>query len=247
MTDLTESIIELGALALRFGRIDRTACYHADRVTPESDADHTIMLGWLACPLAALWYPDLNPGLVAQFALIHDAPEVYAGDTPTLRLTAEVAATKAEAEQEAIRRLDTQFLPTLPYFTHMIGAYESQVLPEARFVRALDKILPKIVHLLDGATGLIEQGMDAAELTERMGRQRVDMAGYAGEFRELLDLHAELTRRVAELLSTKTASTCPCRAWAGDIRVPRPNGHHPLCDTTGRRREVVTASSWTES
>lgn len=204
--ELLDSIIGLGGLALRFGRIDRTACYHPDQVTPESDSDHTVMLGWLAPALAFQWYPDLNVGLVAQLALIHDAPEVYAGDTPTLRLTAEIAATKNAAERAATDQLSREFGETLPYFPALIRLYEEQEIPEARFVRALDKCLPKIVHLADNAHGLIEQGMNAAELVERMTVQRADMADYAGEFGELLKLHAALTNRVARLL-THTWST----------------------------------------
>lgn len=37
----------------------------------------------------------------------------------------------------------------------------------------------------------------------------------------------------------RRAPTCGCLTWAGDIRVPRPNGHHPLCDGTGQHRRVV--------
>src|SRR6266851_2925642 len=54
---LADAVAELGGLALAFGRIDRTACYHPDQVTAESDTDHTVMLAWVAPSLAALLYP----------------------------------------------------------------------------------------------------------------------------------------------------------------------------------------------
>lgn len=86
--DLAEAVIDLGRLALAFGRIDRTACYHPEGDMRESDTDHTVMLGWIAPALAAGLYPGvLDPGLVASYALVHDAVEVFAGDTPTLRIT----------------------------------------------------------------------------------------------------------------------------------------------------------------
>jgi 5'-deoxynucleotidase YfbR-like HD superfamily hydrolase len=195
-TDLADALVDLGRLALAFGRIDRTAVYHPDRVTPESDTDHTVMLGWLACALASRCFPQLDVGLVAQFALVHDAPEVYAGDTPTLRITPAGRAAKAAREQAALTRLRGEFAARLPWFPGAIAAYERQILPEARFVRGLDKILPKIVHLLDGCTGLHEQRMDQAELTEVFNRQREDMTRYVGEFTTLMDLHAELVARV---------------------------------------------------
>lgn len=194
--ELTAAVVELGRLALTFATIDRTAVYHTDRVTPESDTDHTVMLGWLACAIAARCFPHLDLGLVAQFALIHDAPEIYAGDTPTLRITTEGRAAKAAREHAALGRLHREFDPTLPWFPTAIAAYETQHSPEARFVRGLDKVMPKIVHLLDGATGLIEQRMCRTELAGVFRRQRADMATYCGEFTELMDLHAELVTQV---------------------------------------------------
>lgn len=196
--ELAAALVDLGGLALAFGRIDRTAVYHPDGVTPESDTDHTVMLGWLACAFAARCYPRLNLGLVAQFALIHDAPELYAGDTPTLRISDQGRAAKADREHAALLRLAAEFGNRLPWFPEAIAAYEAQRVPEARFVRGLDKILPKIVHLLDGATGLVEQRMTRTELIDVFTRQRADMAGYVGEFTELIDLHAELAAWVVD-------------------------------------------------
>lgn len=198
---LTDALIDLGRLALAFGLIDRTACYHADKVTRESDADHTVMLGWLAPALAARCFPELDQGLVAQFALIHDMAEVYAGDTPTLRINAGGRAAKAAREHQAVRRIVTKFGHVLPWVSSTLLLYEQQDEPEARFVRGLDKCLPKIVHLLDGATGLREQGMGSAELADVLKRQHADMEIYAGEFGELMALHAELTDRVVSLVA----------------------------------------------
>jgi putative hydrolase of HD superfamily len=194
---IADALIDLGRLALQFGRIDRTAVFHPDGVTPESDTDHTVMLGWAACALAARCFPQLNLGLVAQFALIHDAPEVYAGDTPTLRIDDDGRAAKAAREQAATDRIWAEFRgERLPWFPVMIVLYEAQQIPEARFVRGLDKVLPKIVHLLDGCTGLVQQGMGRAELAEVFARQEADMASYVGEFVALMDLRTELVDRV---------------------------------------------------
>lgn len=196
--DLADAVTDLGRLALAFGRVDRTAVYHPDGVTPESDTDHTVMLGWVACSLAAKYFPALNVGLVAVFALVHDAPEVYAGDTPTLRIDQAGRAAKAEREAAATARLTRDFA-RLPWLPNLISAYEQQEIPEARYVRGVDKILPKIVHMLDGCAGLIDHGMDSAELSVVFDRQATDMATYAGEFTELMDLRAELVDRTVRL------------------------------------------------
>ncbi|HYQ66157.1 HD domain-containing protein [Actinophytocola sp.] len=195
---LADSLVDLARLALAFGRVDRTAVYHPDQTTPESDTDHTVMLGWAACALAATWFPQLDVGLVAQFALVHDAPEVYAGDTPTLRITDAERAAKARREAAAVDRLAAEFTHQLPWFPNTLRVYEQQQLPEARFVRGVDKVLPKLVHLLDHCTGLVQQQMTRDELTDVFDRQRTDMHRYVGEFTTLMDLRDELVRRVLD-------------------------------------------------
>lgn len=209
MADLADALLDLARLALQFGQIDRTAVYHPDGVTPESDTDHTVMLGWAACSLAARCYPHLDLGLIAQFALVHDAPEVYAGDTQTLRIDAEGRAAKAAREAAAIDRLDDEFGDRLPWFPEAIRLYEAQQLPEARFVRGLDKVLPKLVHLLDGCAGLREFGVNRTELRATFDTQATDMNRYVGEFIALMDVRAELVDRVLarpELTSERHAS-----------------------------------------
>lgn len=204
MTDikaLADALVDLGRGALEFGAINRTAVYHPDRVTPESDTDHTVMLGWCACAMAASCFPHLDVGLVAQFALVHDAPEIYAGDTPTLRISDAGRKAKAERERVAIHRIADEFVTRLAWLPAVILLYEDQFFPEARFVRALDKVMPKIVHLLDGCTGLIEQHMGRVELAAMLTKQRADIATYAGEFVELIQLHAELGDRVLARLA----------------------------------------------
>jgi putative hydrolases of HD superfamily len=195
-SELTDAVIYMAELALRFGKIARTACYHPDKTTRETDTTHTVMLGWIACALASRHYPELDPGLVAQFALVHDAPEVHAGDTQTLRISPEERAAKKVRERAAGEQLWEEFGELLPWLPACVGVYEAQKLPEARFVRALDKSLPKIVHLLDGMTGLREFGFTHDELSALLSTQLADVASYAGEFAELLDIRQELSTRL---------------------------------------------------
>jgi hypothetical protein len=118
-----------------------------------------------------------------------------------LRIDAAGREAKARREREAVHWIWAQFVDTLPWITRTLVEYEEQERPEARFVRAVDKILPKVVHLLDGAKGLVEEHMTAAELREVFGRQATDMQAYAGDFPELLDLRAELVERTIALLA----------------------------------------------
>jgi putative hydrolase of HD superfamily len=79
----TSKVIELAQLCLRFGRVDR-ATTHEDGQRHETDTDHTVMLGVIACAFASSCGLDLDIGKVAQFALVHDLVEAHAGDTNTL-------------------------------------------------------------------------------------------------------------------------------------------------------------------
>jgi putative hydrolases of HD superfamily len=178
-SQVADAVIELAELALAFGRIDRTGPCHPTG-EPESDSDHTVMLCWVAPSLADLinarrGYECLNVGLVTQFAAVHDAVEVYAGDTTTIRITQEELAAKEDREGVAAAKLRAQFRGRLPWFVAMVGRYESQFQREARFVRAVDKVLPKIVHLLDGLSVATNQGLTRSEFVSLVKRQRSDM------------------------------------------------------------------------
>jgi putative hydrolase of HD superfamily len=214
---LADAVTDLGRVALTFSAVNRTAVYWPDGATPESDTDHTVMLGWVACSLAARYFPMLDLGLVAQFALIHDAPEVYAGDTPTLRIDQAGRALKAAKEAAAVRRLHTEFGETLPWLPSLLAAYEEQQLPEARYVRGVDKILPKVVHILDGCAGLIDHGMGSAELATVFTEQQASMATYVGEFAELMALRAELVDRTMRLRTTLEQGEKPDAARIAEV------------------------------
>ncbi len=195
-----EAMVDAGRLVLAFGRVNRIT-YHPDGITPESDTDHTVMLGVIACAVAAQHFPQLDLGLIAQYALVHDLVEAYAGDTPTLQLpTADARTAKRAREHAAYERIVTEFGRSLPWIPVMIGAYENLALPEARFVKALDKLMPKITHLLNDAIVIRDQGMSRADLTARLDAQVAEMKEYAADFPALFDLYAELTYRLLALV-----------------------------------------------
>jgi 5'-deoxynucleotidase YfbR-like HD superfamily hydrolase len=190
-------LVEVADLALRFGEINRTALFHRDQTTREDDAEHTVMLGWLAPALAERLYAhslSMDVDFVAAMALVHDMPEVIAGDTPTIRIDDASRAAKADRETSAARQLVDMFDRSLPWLSEMVRIYEMQQHVEARFVRAVDKIVPKLVHLIDGGAGLRDHHVTRAEFREMVRAQRAEP--YMAEFPELLDLHRALCDRV---------------------------------------------------
>ena len=130
---------------LRFARVERVT-YHEDGVRPETDSDHTVMLAVMACDFAP---PELNRGRIAEFAIAHDLVEAYAGDAQTLTIDAAGKAAKADREHEALNRILAEFGAS-SWIGLTLLAYEAQVEPEARYVRVMDKVLPKLTHLFNG-------------------------------------------------------------------------------------------------
>ncbi len=206
MSTLAETVIALGRLSLDFGRVDRIT-YHPDGETLESDTDHTVMLGLVACAFAAR-FPVLNLdlGLVAQFALVHDVVEVYAGDTPTLRINDDQRASKAEREEAALARIRDEFT-ALPWLAAMIGRYEERTEAEARYVKALDKLLPKITHILNGGKTLRDQGFTPDELRARYDQQMDELLVYAADFPALFHLRILLLDHVYETVQLAAAGS----------------------------------------
>lgn len=161
-------------IILSFGHIHRLTKDAEGR--PESDTTHSLMLAFVACDLAMRENEHrdlpLNLERVLIFALVHDLCEVYAGDTPTLReLSADGQADKDAREAAALDRLQEE-LVDMPWIADAIAEYESQRRPEARLVKAADKLLPRLTHVINGGLVLREQGVSLDEVATRIERQR---------------------------------------------------------------------------
>lgn len=195
--NLADAVTNLGLLTLKFGEVNRIT-FHADGTTPEADTTHTVMLGLVACALAK--EVGLDTGRVAQYALVHDLPEVYAGDTPTLRaLSTDAKADKKTREHDAYVRILNEFGLTLPWVDRTIATYERQESREARFVRAVDKLLPKITHVANGCTTLLAESVGYDELVARYELQERELKEYADDFPVVFELRAALVGRVLDM------------------------------------------------
>jgi putative hydrolase of HD superfamily len=177
----TDDLLRLASLVLRFGRVERTT-FHEDGRTRETDTQHTVMLGLLACAFAERHAPGLDRGLVAQFALVHDLVEAYAGDTPMFALVTEADhQAKATREAAALSQIASSFDAAVPWLAATIRSYEALDTPEARLVKAMDKLLPKLTYLHNG-------GIDAYHaapgyiLREDFSAQRAKVEKWAGEW-----------------------------------------------------------------
>ena len=187
--EVSKAVVELVKLALVFSRVDRVT-YHDDSMTRESDSDHTVMLALIACAYAEHFYKDpLDIGKVAQFAIIHDLVEAYAGDTDSLGITAESKLDKNLREEQALLRIHEEFDATFPWLTATIEEYDTLGSKEARFIKLLDKAMPKITNILNNGKRLLEGGKTKEQTEKLFEDQMVHYTEtYGEEFPEIIEL-----------------------------------------------------------
>ncbi|MDB4991986.1 MAG: metal dependent phosphohydrolase, putative hydrolase of superfamily [Parcubacteria group bacterium] len=135
-------------LMTAFGKVERVYKLPAsDR--RENDQEHSFLLAMTAWYLIESNNLSLSLEKVLKYALAHDVVEVYAGDTYIYSTDQEQLSSKPGREAAAAERLSKEY----PEFTGMHEAntaYVKREDTEARFVYALDKILPLFLIRADG-------------------------------------------------------------------------------------------------
>ncbi len=160
--------LNLGDIAMRFAAVERVPRYTAE--TRENDAEHSYMLALVATEIAAEYFPHLDNGLITQFSIVHDLLELEteSGDVATFGISDEQLAAKAAAEHAVLDRL----LSRLPRKTGLLlQAYEEQDLPEARFVRLIDKFMPLIVDILGPGSQVMHEDYATYSLEQLVSTQ----------------------------------------------------------------------------
>ena len=121
----------LMAEALGLKGVTRAGWVRAGVEAPESVAAHSwgmALLALLDCP------PELDRERVLSLCLLHDLPEVRVGD-----LTPHDGVSKTEKAQREARAADG-LLAAHPRLRALVAEYAEGQTPEARYVRALDKV-----------------------------------------------------------------------------------------------------------
>lgn len=188
-SDSAHSVLQLAALSGRLALEDRSNVAHTTG-RAENVAEHSLMLAIVAPVLAEEFYPDLDANLVTRFATIHDAVEAYVGDTPTLRVDDTMLQEKYAREEKGVAQLLKEFAD-LPGFTKVISDYEDQKIPEARFVRMLDKIMPVAIHFNQGGSVLTGHST-AQDLKQRAVLKEAAFLKEYPDFERIIALRTEL-------------------------------------------------------
>ncbi|MGC1176849.1 MAG: HD domain-containing protein [Candidatus Saccharimonadales bacterium] len=115
----------------------------------ENDVEHSFGLALTCWFLAPKIAPHLNLEKILIYALAHDIVEVHSGDT--FAFDAEAVSQKADSEDQALRRLCSDW-PDFSELTDAAAGYKEKRDAEARFVYTIDKLLPSIMTKLDDDT-----------------------------------------------------------------------------------------------
>jgi putative hydrolase of HD superfamily len=231
---LAADTVRLGALALQFGRVNR-ATFHEDGERPETDTDHTVMLGLVAASLAEKLRPmrvwsqskrepservylhsinGLSTARIAEFAVVHDLVEAYAGDTNSFGISAEGRDEKEVREAAALKRIRAEF-QCFAWIDQTITAFELQVEPEARWVKYLDKALPKITHILNHGATMQRRGITSVAMMETVHKQ---IEALAKKYPEFPDVHALLGALAGKLEAVVDSNAPSARTGFEGVR-----------------------------
>jgi putative hydrolase of HD superfamily len=140
-------LIELQQLLLQFQAIDRALFIPGRGTRHENDVEHSYNLA-VAAWFLAQHFPELDRSEVIKSALVHDMVEIHAGDTFIFH-NPEGMATKKEREDAALAKLAEDWAD-FPDLIETLHRYEARDTAEARFVYALDKVMPAIMNYLQG-------------------------------------------------------------------------------------------------
>lgn len=196
-SDAANIALGMSNLAHRLANEPRTRLEHPDG-RAENVAEHSLALSKVAPELASLLYPTLDQNLVARYATLHDDVEAYVGDTATDFISEKALRQKKIREANGTSRLRQEY-SSLPTYINLIDTYEAQVVPEARFVRLVDKIMPILFHFTN-AGKVLKRKYDRTTYLDPNSRSPTNekLLEEYPEFEKLVSLRKELTKLMAD-------------------------------------------------
>lgn len=195
---IAEETLYLGGFSAWYSRVYRATIHDDGR--KESDVEHSFMLGLVSVNLAERLYPQLDRGLISQFAYVHDMTKAITGDTPTFGISDEDRARKEHEELEAQKILVNE-LPD-PW-SGLLERYTEQEEPEARFVRLVDKLMPALMHIHGGGRRTFEENYGVKNETDfwkMRGDRSEELRELYPEFPKIHDLSDELLQYATNVM-----------------------------------------------
>lgn len=155
-------LAELHELLLQFQAVERHVCYADKNIErAENDAEHSYSLTITAWFLSR-HFPELDQNTVISISLAHDLVEVHAGDTSVFADNKTLAG-KAERESQALSQLADEWAD-FPELIEAMRTYKQRESEEAKFVYALDKLMPVILNYVHKGYSWRKHGITLAQL-----------------------------------------------------------------------------------
>lgn len=160
--DLTR-LLEFQRLLIAVSNVNRVPLRHDTNLNyvQENDSEHSYSLAMMAWYLSS-YFPELDQNEIIRLALAHDILEVHAGDTYIYGALEEIAS-KQNREANALAQLEIDW-PDFPAMTESMHRYNSRQSAEAKFVYALDKIMPILLIYVSDGQSWSEKNVTASQL-----------------------------------------------------------------------------------
>ena len=152
----------------------------------ENDAERSFSLAIAAAVLAEYSNEPVDIAKVMKIVLVHDAVEIYAGDTYCY--DDEGAKTKEAREKAAAEKI----FGTLPEeqaaeYRALWDEFERNDTPEARFSNAMDRIQPLLLNYSREGYSWKEHGVNSSQVRKRFDRVKDGSAELGQMVDDLLD------------------------------------------------------------
>jgi putative hydrolase of HD superfamily len=171
-TFLQSNILELIKLLTDFQGVERGIKVPGTE-RPENDAEHSYNLAMAAWVIIEKDKLPLDLDKVLKRALVHDLPEVYAGDA--FALDPAQVATKVEKETAALEILSNNELTS--ELAIVIKEYEALDDEESKFVYSLDKLMAALGVLYGQSSIWKDNGM-TQQMWEEKFRAKIELSQY---------------------------------------------------------------------
>jgi putative hydrolase of HD superfamily len=140
-------VLEFQEFLAAFAQVDRMVHRaHKSKYIFENDTEHSFNLAMTAWFLAE-YFKELDKNKVIRLALVHDLVEVHAGDTYIYGDQVHLDSQK-KREAVALKKIKDDWYD-YPDLAQTIEEYERRDSKEAKFVYALDKIMPVMLIIIN--------------------------------------------------------------------------------------------------
>jgi len=177
-----DRLAELQRMIGDFAKVIRTPPM-GDSGRPENDVEHSFGLALTCWYLQPKIAPELDLLKILQYALSHDIIELHAGDT--FIFDTALVASKEQRERDALVQIKRDW-PDFSDLTDHAEGYMNKIDPEARFVKAVDKLLPVVMIELDNESTEVWKKLNITLEMERENKVTIHVSDQVSPYYELL-------------------------------------------------------------